>query len=345
MLISLVIVRAEIVFSSNKSEGDREIDANEIMQFYRSDVLQYRGENVFLKKIPVLKGKSQHYIVVIEDLDRTDDNDAVVNFLKELRKYYVPDSMSGQQCRYRNKVTFLINVKPETLLCSKGNTGEEYGHLYEKLFDYVMNLQTINIDDYMTVLNGLLAQKETYIKELGVKWEGEISNIPGIQWIIRGTRLGIREIKDRLNIAFSLFESLRERFNKVSGGDIEFEKCAIVAYITTEFEEDFYATDGKAFQKCSATSFLRNWDSILEKKRANLRSISEPARLRQPPPRSTGSAHARGRAQSIREERRIAAPPVLFALLWVRLLSALYGPFCGPLRPFGGRPRGVTPPP
>lgn len=95
---------------------------------------------------------------------------------------------------------------------------------------------------------------------------------------------------------------------------------------------------------CSATSFLRNWDSILEKKRANLRSISEPARLRQPPPRSTGAAHARGRAQSIREERRIAAPPVLFALLWVRLLPALYGPFCGPLRPFGGCPWGVTPP-
>lgn len=98
------------------------------------------------------------------------------------------------------------------------------------------------------------------------------------------------------------------------------------------------------FPNCSATSFLRNWDSILEKKRANLRSISEPARLRQPPPRSTGAAHARGRAQSIREERRIAAPPVLFALLWVRLLPALYGPFCGPLRPFGGCPWGVTPP-
>ena len=39
---------------------------------------------------------------------------------------------------------------------------------------------------------------------------------------------------------------------------------------------------------CSATSFLRNWDSILEKKRANLRSISEPARLRQPPPQKHG---------------------------------------------------------
>lgn len=41
--------------------------------------------------------------------------------------------------------------------------------------------------------------------------------------------------------------------------------------------------------ECSATSFLRNWDSILEKNRANLRSISEPARLRQPPPQKHGS--------------------------------------------------------
>jgi hypothetical protein len=248
ILVAIVITRAEIIFSSNKSEGDRKIDANEIMQFYRSDVLQYKSKT-FLKKGPILKRKGQHYIVVIEDLDRTDDNEAVVNFLKELRKYYVPDSVAGQQCRYRNKVTFLINVKPETLLCSKENVGEEYGHLYEKLFDYVLNLQTINIDDYKTILNGLLTQKKADIKKLGIAWEGEMLNIPGIQWIIRGTRLGLREIKDRLNIAFSLFESLHERFSGDAGGDIEFEKCAITAYITTEFEEDFYATDGKAFQK------------------------------------------------------------------------------------------------
>lgn len=113
---------------------------------------------------------------------------------------------------------------------------------------------------------------------------------------------------------------------------------------TFGFPNDCHIVAPAAVPICSATSFLRNWDSILEKKRANLRSISEPARLRQPPPRSTGAAHARGRAQSIREERRIAAPPVLFALLWVRLLPALYGPFCGPLRPFGGCPWGVTPP-
>lgn len=247
ILVAIVVTRAEIVFSSNKSEGDRKVDANEIMQFYRSYVLQYKSDIAVLNKAPIWR--SRHYIVVIEDLDRTDDNEAVVNFLKELRKYYVPDSVAGQQCRYRNKVTFLINVKPETLLCSKENVGEEYGHLYEKLFDYVLNLQTINIDDYKTILNGLLTQKKADIKKLGIEWEGEMLNIPGIQWIIRGTRLGLREIKDRLNIAFSLFESLHERFSKGTSGVIEFEKCAIVAYITTEFEEDFYATDGKAFQK------------------------------------------------------------------------------------------------
>ena len=243
ILVAIVITRAEIVFSSNKSEGDRKIDANEIMQFYRSDVLRYKSGKAVLQKVPILKRRSRHYIVVIEDLDRTDDNDAVVNFLKELRKYYVPDSVAGQQCRYRNKVTFLINVKPETLLCSRENAGEEYGHLYEKLFDYVLNLQTINIDDYKTILNELLKQKETDIKKIGIEWEGEVLNIPGIQWIIRGTRLGLREIKDRLNIAFSLFESLHERFSGNAGGDIEFEKCAISCCHTIyHYDKDGTAT-------------------------------------------------------------------------------------------------------
>lgn len=49
---------------------------------------------------------------------------------------------------------------------------------------------------------------------------------------------------------------------------------------------------------CSATSFLRNWDSILEKKRANLRSISEPARLRQPPPEARDRHTQEGRLKA-----------------------------------------------
>jgi len=252
----LVITRAEIVFSSNKSEGGRKIDTNEIMQLYRTEVLQYKCKINFLEKIIYPRKKTRHYIVVIEDLDRTDDGLAVINFLKELRKYYVPEIASGQGSHYRNKVTFLINVKPETQLCSKEREQEEYGHLYAKLFDYVLNLQTINIDDYETILEGLLKQKEGAIRAIGINWNGEMLDIPGIRWVIRGSHLGIREIKDRLNIAFSLFESLKEKFEK----GITFEKCAIVAYVITEFEESFYATDDHAFQKLVELHLQRKLD-------------------------------------------------------------------------------------
>lgn len=77
--------------------------------------------------------------------------------------------------------------------------------------------------------------------------------LPGMKWIIRGSHMGIREIKDRLNIAFALYESLKKKF----GEQIEFEKCAIVAYLTTEFEKAFHATDDHAFQNL-VNAYLRN---------------------------------------------------------------------------------------
>lgn len=236
ILLALIITRAEIVFSSNKSEGGRTIDTNEIMQLYRTEVLEY--------KIKCCR-KSCHYIVVIEDLDRTEDNKAVINFLKELRRYYVPENMLSKSNAYKNRVTFLINVKPETLLRSEEREENERERLYAKLFDFVLNLQTINIDDYNTILEELLQKKSAELNALGFEWGGRMIDIPGMRWITRGKRIGIREIKDRLNTAFSLYESLKEKF----GGIIEFEKCAIAAYVTAEFEKDFYATDDLAFQK------------------------------------------------------------------------------------------------
>ena len=263
-LAIITVMRSEIVFSSRKSESDRKIDSNDIMQIYRSEILGTKRKC----------NRQQRYIVIIEDLDRTDDGNAVVNFLKELRKYYIPDISKKFGDQYLNEVTFLVNIKPEALLCrsqaiksemntasqedQKGNgdqpegeeavdnsqeTRTETEHLYAKLFDYTLNLQTINIDDYETILESLLEQKCEAIKNVGLKWQGKMLNIPGMQWIVRGEKLGIREIKDRLNISFSLYESLKAKF----GEKVLFEQCAIVAYITTEYEEDFYKTDDRAY--------------------------------------------------------------------------------------------------
>lgn len=236
VFLALIVTRAEVVFSSNKSEGGRKIDTNEIMQLYRAEVLGYK-----LKCC----NNGHHYIAVIEDLDRTDDNEAVINFLKELRRYYVPENELNNGIVYKNRVTFLINVKPEALLYGDKCTEDEHEHLYAKLFDFVLNLQTINIDDYNTILEGLLQQKKDELRTLGFNCDGRMIDIPGMRWMTRGKRLGIREIKDRLNTAFSLYESLNKKF----GDTIEFEKCALSAFIVTEYEADFHATDDLAFQK------------------------------------------------------------------------------------------------
>lgn len=237
----IAITMSEIIFSSKQTEGKRIIESTEIIDLYRSEILGHG------------KSKGKCYIVIIEDLDRSSDAEAVIGFLKELRKYYVPEKGSVS---FKNRVIFITNVKPEALLLgeksvddlnNKNNIDNEINEsLYAKLFDYVLNLQTINIDNYDAVLEGLLQEKKEQINMLGMPVDGRLSDLPGMKWIIRERRIGIREIKERLNIAFTLYQSLKSKFPQKS---IEFEKCAVVAYLTTAFEQDFYKTDDRAFQK------------------------------------------------------------------------------------------------
>ena len=231
-----IIVRAEIVFSSNKSEGALTIDEHELIELYRKFVLDYCTNQTKIEK----------FIFVIEDLDRTNDHDCVINFLKELRKYY---TLENHENKRQNKIVFIVNVKPETSLfkTAKEHKAVESESLYAKLFDYVLNIQTINIDDYETVLESILQNSQdtihavfpdsTYLR---------LVDIPGMQWIIRGKDFGVRDIKDRLNRSFSLYASLRSRF---PSSPIEFEKCAVVAYLTTVYEQDFIKTDDRTFGK------------------------------------------------------------------------------------------------
>lgn len=236
VLLLFVLSKAEIIFSSFKSSGGkRNIESTEIIDLYREEILKYTW-----RKNKIHSGR---YIVVIEDLDRTSDAEAVIRFLKELRKYYIPQR-EEEKTAYQNQVIFIVNVKPESLLMQE--SGEVTESLYAKLFDYVLNLQTINIDNYDSILEGLLQEKKELIDRLELKKKDKLSNISGMRWIIRERRLGIREIKERLNIAFSLYESLVDKFPEKP---IAFEKCAVVAYLTTAFENEFCKTEDRAFQE------------------------------------------------------------------------------------------------
>ena len=251
----IVLFRADFIFSSSKSEGNREMDENVLIDYYNHEV--------YYKKF------FRHYILVIEDLDRIDDLNLVKGFLKEIHKYYLTDT-NLRSWFHHNKITFIVNIKPEPMLKnadiiesipqqSKDNNNEDIiesipqqpkdnnnednkstEKLYVKFFDYIINLKKINIDNYDTILIGLMKELQDELCRLELLTEDDeilIENVPGMQWIIRGNRLDIREIKNRLNSSLALYKNLTSKFDKQS---ITFEKCAVATYLTAEYEDDFY---------------------------------------------------------------------------------------------------------
>lgn len=210
----LAVTDSEIIFSSTKSEGKRTLDENILIDLFKQEVLNHRGR--------------QHYIVVIEDLDRIDDKQSVLQFLRELRKYYLTDGG-------RHKITFVVCIKPEVMLV---DGREEQIPEYKKIFDYVINLQKINIENYDTILKGLLSEKKDWLASLDLQAEIET---PGMDWMMHGRNIDIREIKSRLNESLTLYESLLNRFPGRAGDEvITFEKCAVATYLRREYENDFY---------------------------------------------------------------------------------------------------------
>ena len=232
ILGALVVMNAGILFSSKRSEEAREIEVDEVLDLYRTEIL--RRHHL----------RRRHYIVVIEDLDRaSSDQTAAIGFLRELRRYCVQKSDGGHN---KNQVTFIVNIMPEAGLYKNAGQEAAQGSRYAKLFDFVLDLQTINVDNYDSILLGLLQEKQEELEALGFSTQESLLEIPGIQWIIREPKLGIREIKERLNKAFLLYQSLRTKFGEKG---ISFEHCAVVAYLTTAFEEDYNKTNDRDFEK------------------------------------------------------------------------------------------------
>ena len=233
------ILKSEIIISTPKSEKNRKIEEDEIIDIYRNEVLQpYSLFYLWIR---------HRYIIVIEDLDRSDANKEVLEFLQELRKYYMPEGQG--KVKVRNKVIFIVNIKPESLLVE-----EETQHMnnddliYAKLFDYVLNIRTINIDDYEAILDNLLRKEKDKFIRIGIvdnDYKGKMTDISGMQWLIRGKKLSIRKIKHRINKAVVAYESLKERF----GNDVSFEKCAVYAYLSTDYENELQLVDDYAFEK------------------------------------------------------------------------------------------------
>lgn len=239
IVLWVVLTHSEILFSSKNSEGTRKWTELDAAELFHNHILKRRIRDCF-----------QRTVIIIEDLDRSNGDKEAAQFLKEIRKYYLAPRKTHSMLTFLNrKITFVVNIKQETQLL-KDKTASPL--LYPKVFDFTLDLKKINIDNYEQILGGLLLEKKEELCRLGLLTskteitQKEVLGIPGISWMIYGRSLELREVKKRLNGALMLYESLCSKFGREH---ISFEKCAVVAYVTQTFPEEFARMEDQTLDK------------------------------------------------------------------------------------------------
>lgn len=228
-LLIYTVISSEILFSNHKTTPSRDISINELIDIFKTDVLKVNSKKEDTQK---------RIIVAIEDLDRTEpENTAVIrDFLVQLRRFYIDSSTTNNDNARR--IVFIVSLKKESDILSDGNSET----LYEKIFDYIYDLNVVNYLDYDHVLEQLLLQKRNELQNLGlIVRDDNINDIDGLGWITAGTNLSMRLVKDRLNRSLSKYTVLLNRFGREKA--ISYRKCAVYAYVSTTYEKEFCSTD------------------------------------------------------------------------------------------------------
>ena len=210
-----------IAFSHWKMPANRNPEISDVFDIYR----------LIIEEIKPKKGKKQ--LILIDDLDRIQSKDIVIEFLKEL--YRFQDAIEEDKSSF----VFVISVMPESRLCSSDKYKEQ--KLFSKLFDTTIFLKPIHYDDYDSILIRLIDSDENKKKELE-RLIGETINsvLPeSFKWIKRGTNLTLRDLKERLNKAVSIMVSLVNRSYEGNSA-AKFQSCTAVSYLEHQFSNDFY---------------------------------------------------------------------------------------------------------
>ncbi len=111
----------------------------------------------------------------------------------------------------------------------------------------MLNLKEINIDNLDVILNKLLDEHKTTFKDKQIDaFKNNDEFIPEFEWIIRGKKIGLREIKNRLSSVILTYENLCSKFNSK---DISIKKCIASAYLMSEFEAEYLKIKNVGFDK------------------------------------------------------------------------------------------------
>lgn len=171
------------------------------------------------------KDKNKKLIVCLEELDRYNDKHVILQYLKEFYKFY-NESITKQD------VIFIVSIKSASQIVSQDNQKDNYDikETYEKIFDFILNLNPINIQDYDSIVWDLLQEKIVDIPEK-IKMPNK-NNLKNWKYLYKGKNIKIRDIKHRFNFAISLYLSVEE-----SGINADINKCLFLSYMEDEYNE------------------------------------------------------------------------------------------------------------
>lgn len=168
----------------------------------------------------------RRYVLNIEDLDRVTDKQDVCEFLKSLYKFNNLLERTDMK-----KFIFIISLSMKSYMETQAE------NLCNKLFDYAMVIRPYNREKVVELFMNLIEEGKGKITDKaqcgGATWK---------EWIIKGEELGIRTIKSRINTALAIYDELSAENNETGQktNGIDFEKCAIAAYLESAFPVDMY---------------------------------------------------------------------------------------------------------
>lgn len=247
----LAIRIAAPIFTSWKSEGNYILDNSDISEVY----------NIIIQRILPVR-KKRKVIVFIDDLDRMADYKTVDCFLKEL--YRCVNILPKEQA---NRILFIVSLKPEEVLKSNEQNIE---FIYPKIFDYTLNIKPMHCETYYYVVKDLLEQNKESLKEILKDYSGdEITGLlTDLVWLYKDENVTIRELKERLNETFLLYQILHNREQKIE--TLKINKVATVIYLKRRYRDLFYDI---IKQEHNFAVFIRDCYKITDKK--NLKSLIE----------------------------------------------------------------------
>lgn len=183
-----------------------------LVSYWETDTNKFTKNEMLELYNSILRGHKKH-IIIIEDLDRSDNKNLEADFIRDLYALYNKSN---------KKNVFIIECGIECLKDTKLDI--------KKIFNIILECGDIDFTNTdVKLLNSLLDTKKDPLRQIGIDISDE-----DIKWelLSLGTDVTIRKIKHRYNDAILRYETLKSRF---CDSKIDINMCMVISYLRDEY--------------------------------------------------------------------------------------------------------------